>query len=136
MKLLLLTFLLMPFIGLSQDTIVEMDTDKYDESNVVDFPDVEASYPGGMSALLKFVNDNIVYPKGNYDTDPPSRIIVSFILDEKGVIHNITIRENGWKEGEKAVHEMVEKMPNWIPAEHNGKKVATRVRFPIIIDLY
>lgn len=136
MKLLVLAFLFLPFLGHSQDTIIVRDTVRFDESKIVDFPEKEASYPGGMAEMMRFINQNIVYPQGIYEIDPPNKIFVSFIIDETGAIHNITIRKNGWKEAEKAILDMVTKMPNWIPAEHLGKKVATKIRFPIIIELY
>lgn len=136
MKSLLLSFLFGSMVSFSQDSIIEADTINWDTYPVVLFPDIEPQYPDGIATMLKFINENLVYPYINNIDNFDGKIYVSFVVDEKGKVRNIKIEKGNYQELNVSVIDMVKKMPDWIPGEQNGNKIATQVRIPLMIHLY
>ncbi|MCR9172478.1 MAG: energy transducer TonB [bacterium] len=120
MKLLLL-LLFIPFLSLSQE-----------DTTIVDFPDVEAEYPGGTAEMVKFIYENIEFPDSAYEY-PRSRTYVTFVVEKDGSLTNIQC-SNGTKLG-KAFEDVIRIMPNWKPAKLNGTEVRSRCRVPLNINL-
>ncbi len=102
---------------------------------IVDFPDVEAQFPGGMVEMHQFIVENLEYPEGIFDIDMAPRLYLSFIVCVDGSIHSLELGQDTSESIREMVSDIYQKMPNWIPAKENGVPVATRVRLPIIIEL-
>ena len=89
--------------------------------------------------MKRFIADNIVYPEiercslGQFT----GRIYLKFIVCENGSIYNIECeRTSGDIELDQNAIDLIEKMPNWIPAkDQNDKPVNSFVRLPIVICL-
>ena len=133
MKIYLLV-LLLPFFGNTQDTTTVIQK-KTVQLKIVQWPDTEATFPGGNAEMMQFIIANLVLPY-NYAVDEMlPRIDVSFVIDSTGKIRNIKIKKGFTKEMNDAVIKMMRKMPNWIPATIAGKNVNTQMRFPIEVYL-
>jgi hypothetical protein len=80
-------------------------------------------FPGGAFALQTFLNKNVVLPEGAKpkDADKFIRVYYSFIVDESGVISDISLVKSNCKECEAAVLSAVQKLPNFIAATEAGK---------------
>lgn len=104
---------------------------------VVDFPDEDAQFPGGTAAMLRFINENLVYPSSMIPDDdcPDSRYYLEFVVLENGSIIDPIVRNKCDLNMDENLNELIEKMPNWIPAKVQGEVVASRVRIPVIIHL-
>jgi len=104
------------------------------EDSIVDFPDIEAQFPGGVREMKAFIVDNLKYPDpiGCYQ----GRVYVAFIVEKDGGITHAEVMIGGIsKELNEEALRVVRAMPNWIPARQNGKIVATRARLPISFTL-
>ena len=124
MKTILTFCLLIPFLLFSQE---EIDT------TIVLYPDIEAEFPGGPTEMKRFIIDNLEYPTIEFETVPNGRIFVEFIINIDGSIEQVKTRNEGVKELDNAYIELVKNMPNWIPAEVDGKKVRSRALLPFSI---
>nr|WP_299202460.1 energy transducer TonB [uncultured Brumimicrobium sp.] len=124
MKTILIFYLLIPFLLFSQE---EIDT------TIVLYPDIEAEFPGGPTEMKRFIIDNLEYPKIEFETVPNGRIFVEFIINIDGSIEQVIVRKEGLKDLDNAYIELVKNMPNWIPAEVEGKKVRSRALLPFSI---
>jgi hypothetical protein len=128
MKRLLFVLLFLPLASFSQ----------CDTTSIEKFPDVDAQFPGGASALRKFIQENIEYPeiKGYAYHQPTGRAYLQFIVCQDGSIQQISIlRSSQNEEVDQMGINLISKMPNWIPGEVNDLPVASLVRFPIRICL-
>ncbi|HMK24652.1 MAG TPA: hypothetical protein VK483_01385 [Chitinophagaceae bacterium] len=112
--------------GEKEKARIEIEQKKEEEENrVFDTVDVEASFPGGDSALKNYINsafrgqvatDNGA-PTGNYI------ITVQFIVDKLGGTTGFNaISSNGYGLEEELIR-TIRKSSKWIPALLNGKKV-------------
>jgi hypothetical protein len=89
---------------------------------------IPAHFPGGEEAWQKYLQRNLnrdmIVEKGG----PPGKytVVVSFIIDKEGTLSDIRAENDpGYGTKEEAIR-MIEKGPNWVPAEQNGKKVIYR----------
>lgn len=103
--------------------------------SVYNIVDEEAEFPGGNVYLLKFVQENLVYPEGYGDIDVVGKIYVKFVVSKTGICSDFQILR-GMKDSklERSVIEMLKKMPVWKPAKMNGKEVDSFYILPIYID--
>lgn len=124
--------LLFLLIFASSSTFAQCDT-----TDVVKYPDVEAQFPGGAVEMKKFIVKNIEYPPvKQYDCfSETGRLFFEFIVCNNGTIQNVRLIRPKSSEFAQMAIDLFAKMPNWIPAEKNGKAVASRCILPININL-
>lgn len=105
-------------------------------SDIVDFPDVEAEFPGGPEAMKDYIRNNVVYPKKSLKKGDQGRVYVVFIVERDGSISAVEVMRGGLtKELNREAMRLVREMPTWTPAEVNGKTVRARCRLPITFIL-
>lgn len=133
----LFTILILLFIvqsGFGQkDTLCIPKVDTLDGQIVYTVVEKKAEFNGGEESLYKYLAKNI---KLKPDCNPyQGSIYSSFIVDTVGNIRNECVYSRFSKIEitltEKAVLEVIKKMPKWIPAEQSGKKVYSRVMLPV-----
>lgn len=113
-------------------SVIIMDSTKTATSfsvQIVDLPDVEATFPGGNENLHLWVKNNLVYPA---NVNVEGRVFVSFIVLKDGSITDVKIEKGLHPELDKEAKRLVRAMPKWKPAISNGLDVASRVRLPIM----
>ncbi len=110
-----------------------------DEETVPEEPvivaDVEAEFPGGLTAMYKFLKDNLVYPQFAKETGITGTVYTSFVVEKDGSITNIRIQrkvEGGCTE--EAIR-VLQLMPKWKPAWNDGQLVRKLVSLPIKFEL-
>ncbi|MBK8968555.1 MAG: energy transducer TonB [Saprospiraceae bacterium] len=95
----------------------------------------QPGYPGGMPALIDYMVKNIKYPEAAEKEHATGMVLVRFMVGKDGSISGIkTITEGSQNPREDFVREsvrVVKGMPNWTPAENDGKVVAAEVTLPI-----
>ena len=101
---------------------------------VVDFPDVEAEFKGGYSEMNKYITHNLNLSR-LYDLINANELLVpvEFIVSEYGKIIDVKIQDKVNYELKNQIINLMIGMPNWIPAELNGRKVSSRIFLPIRI---
>jgi TonB family protein len=97
-------------------------------------PVMEAQFPGGQSALMKYLRTNvadkvILSDNGN----PTEKIIAKFFIDEKGNTSDAIILKSSKQPNlDDQLIEAIYAMPKWIPAENSkGQKVRQVITIPI-----
>ncbi len=106
-----------------------------DSTNIVQYPDEDAQFPGGAAVMMKFVQENIEYPeiqRCSYE-HPTVRIYLKFIVCTDGTIQDIACLRCSDTEYDQIAIELIRKMPDWIPATVGGKAVSSFVLLPISI---
>jgi len=105
------------------------------EEEIIDFPDVEAGFPGGPAEMIKFINSNIQYPQTSIEMNEQGRVYLSFVVEPDGSITNIAVERGVSADLDREAKRVVRQMPKWVPGEARGKKVRTRCRLPINFTL-
>jgi TonB family protein len=95
----------------------------------------QPGFPGGDGARMKFLQDNLVYPKKAKRDRIQGRVFVTFVVEKDGSISNIKVlRGIGGGCDEEAVR-VTRLMPKWIPGKHDGQPVRVQFNFPIKFTL-
>lgn len=102
---------------------------------IIEFPDVSAGFPGGSSVMMKWINDNLVYPQISIENNHQGRVFVSFVIEKDGSITNITVERGISVDLDNEAKRIVGMMPKWIPGENSGSVVRSRGRLPINFTL-
>lgn len=96
------------------------------DTTVYSDPDTLAFYPGGDSLLYIYIRDNYKFSDG-LGADRTVAISFNFyiIVSDSGVITKVKITDSDKRFKQKSfeLEEVLRKMPNWIPAVKDGKKV-------------
>ena len=107
------------------------------EDSVIEFPDIEPSFPGGELELQKFIANNLKFPVDCLDSNFYGRIEMKFIVEEDGGISTIQINEKklGCAQLVEEATRVLMLMPKWIPGEVQGIKRRVLMRIPFNIRL-
>lgn len=92
--------------------------------------DVMPEYPGGMKALRKFLERNLVSPDEMEEGSIVS-VKVKFIVGYDGKLKGFEIVEDGGELYNKEVIRVLKKMPEWIPGKANGHNVSVYYTIPV-----
>lgn len=107
------------------------ESSRVQQAEIIDFPDVEASFPGGTGAMIEWIKKNLIYPQKAIDEGKQGRVYLSFVVEKTGEISNVKVMRGLSKELDKEAIRLVQAMPRWIPGEVARKKVRMRCRIPI-----
>lgn len=105
------------------------------EEEIIEFPDVEAAFPGGAAAMQKWISENVQYPQTSIEMNEQGRVYLSFVVEPDGSITNIAVERGVSPDLDKEAKRLLRKMPNWVAGESKGKKARTRCRLPINFTL-
>jgi len=87
-------------------------------------------FPGGNSALAKFIEDNLRYP--DTGSDVQGRVIVSFMVERDGSLSDIKVVRGLDPAFDEEALRVVKMMPKWSPGVTDGKISVMRYTIPII----
>jgi len=102
-----------------------------------DLPKLKAEempeYPGGMSAMMNFIMDNIKYPEDAKKAGKDGRVICSFIIDKEGkVTEPHVVQSSGTQSLDDEAVRLVSLMPDWKPGKDKGEPVNVLYTIPIL----
>jgi len=101
------------------------------------FSDVEVmpEFPGGEAALMKFLGDNIVYPKEAQEKGIQGRVSLRLAITPDGSIEDVQVVKGLDPLCDKEAIRVVKAMPKWIPGKQNGEPVYVYFNLPIVFRL-
>ena len=102
---------------------------------VYDVVEVMPQYPGGQIAMLKYIMENIKYPKQIMEEGIQGRVTVSFIVEKDGRVSNVRLLRSVQPLLDKEAIRVVKSMPKWTPGKQNGKPVRVRFNLPVMFKL-
>lgn len=102
---------------------------------VYDVVEVMPQYPGGQIAMLKYIMENIKYPKQIMEEGIQGRVTVRFIVEKDGSISDVKPILSVHPLLDKEAVRVVKSMPKWTPGKHNGKPVRVRFNLPVMFKL-
>ena len=101
---------------------------------------IDPEFPGGQSALMKYINDSIRYLEKAKTDGIQGRVIVTFFVNEDGSVSDaeITRRSSNLANcsllDEEALR-VVSSMPQWTPGKSRGKITRIKYTVPVMFRL-
>lgn len=95
----------------------------------------QAEFPGGVAAMMKFLQKNIKYPASAKRMGIEGKVFVKFIVDKEGGISNIEIMKGMNADLDKEAIRVIKMMPPWKPGKQNGRAVKSQFVLPVYFKL-
>lgn len=101
------------------------------EGRIYDVVEQMPHFPGGQSAMMRYINENLRYPEEAEQSDVVGRAVVSFIVEPDGALSAIEIKRSLDPAFDRMALLVVQGMPRWIPGKQDGKPVRVRYNIPV-----
>lgn len=104
-------------------------------TRVYDVVEQMPSFPGGISGLRTYLNQNIRYPAEAQENCVQGRVVVSFVVGKDGHISDVTVLRSVDPSLDKEAIRVVRNMPRWTPGKQGGELVKVRYNVPVSFRL-
>lgn len=104
-------------------------------NSVYDVVEQMPSFPGGISGLRTYLNQNIRYPAEAQENCVQGRVVVSFVVEKDGHISDVTVLRSVDPSLDKEAIRVVRNMPRWTPGKQGGEPVRVRYTIPVSFRL-
>lgn len=107
-----------------------------DKEGIYNRAEIMPVFPGGETALRKFIENTIQYPDMAIDNTIQGTVKLYFAVDEQGNVYTPIIISPilGYGIEEEALR-VIRKMPKWIPGQIKGQNVKTHFTLPITFQI-
>ena len=95
-----------------------------------DNPDIQASFPGGNKALIRFLEQNLQVPQ-TVEFKETIQVKVKFVVDFDGNLQSFTVVKDGGEPFNTEVIRVLKKMPKWIPGKKGEQNVPVFFTIPV-----
>lgn len=101
--------------------------------------EVDPSFVGGDKAMMKYLNDNIVFPKDAEEKGLEGTVFVDFVIAANGSVREVTVTDAVGEDVDQSFRDeavrVVTSMPKWTAGRQNGKAVDVNFSLPITFQL-
>ena len=117
------------------DVVVKTEAQTEPDDKPFDVVEQMPSFPGGMEALMKFISENVKYPKEAEEKGLQGRVVVRYIIEKDGSISEVEIAKSVNEYLDAEAIRVVNAMPKWIPGKQKGENVRVKFTIPITFRL-
>ena len=111
----------------AQKTVVSQS-----KQNVYDTVEQMPEFPGGMPAMIEFLQTNLKYPSDAKKQNVGGRVLVMFVVEVDGTISNVRVARNVFPSLDAEAVRVVKAMPKWNPGKEKGKPVRVNFSLPVV----
>lgn len=137
--ILLLSFVGLLTCGYSQvdvkseviETVVSPGDDIPDSNAIFVVVEENPEFPGGDEARIKFIQENLKYPKSALENEIKGTVYVSFVVEKDGSITNIRLLRGFHPDCDAEAIRIIKLFPKWIPGKQKGKVVRVQFNMPV-----
>lgn len=114
----------------AQKTVVSQTNQK-----VFDTVDQMPEYPGGMQAMIEFLQANMKYPEDAAKQKMEGRVMVQFVVETDGSVTDVHVAKQVFPSLDAEAIRVVQAMPKWTPGKEKGKVVRVKYNLPIVFRM-
>jgi TonB family protein len=106
--------------------------------NAIDAPAMEKAepqFPGGQTAKLEFIRNNIQYPDQSFEQGITGTVHVKFNISETGKLSDFKIHKGVNDELNAEAMRVIRLMPDWEPGLIDGQPTAMAYILPIVFGI-
>ncbi|MCI6550540.1 MAG: TonB family protein [Prevotella sp.] len=119
----------------AKEVIAQPEPPKQEENKVFDVVEQMPSFPGGNSALMEYLHNNVKYPVVAQENGVQGRVVVSFVVEKDGSITDVRVVRSVDPSLDREASRVVSSMPRWIPGKQNGSAVRVKYNVPVSFRL-
>ena len=114
----------------AQKTVVSQTDQK-----VFDTVEQMPEYPGGMQAMIEFLQTNMKYPEDAAKQKVEGRVMVQFVVETDGSVTDVHVAKQVFPSLDAEAIRVVQAMPKWTPGKEKGKVVRVKYNLPIVFRM-
>ena len=114
----------------AQKTVVSQSS-----QNVYDQVEQMPEFPGGMPAMIEFLQTNLKYPEDAIKQHVGGRVMVMFVVETDGSLSNVRVARNVFPSLDSEAVRVVKTMPKWKPGKDKGRPVRVNFTLPVVFSL-
>jgi periplasmic protein TonB len=142
MKTILFLIIILNYLfafGQQKDTTSKCDN-SIDESNIEEIYESfaceqRASFPGGDTEMLKYINEHLRFPKMNIECGIEGKVYVRFVVTKTGNIEQSKVIRSADPLLDEEALRVVKSLPKWEPAKIKGEPVNSWFIVPVKFKL-
>jgi protein TonB len=136
MKILLIisTFIFPTFL-IAQAKSGTFKVRKQPEASIVHIAEVMPKFPGGKSAMMRYLSNNIIYPDSSKENNVTGKVYVQFVIQTDGTVNNVSVLRGVNNEIDNEAIRVINAMPKWKPGMHRGEVISAQMAIPIDFKL-
>ncbi|MEQ8323135.1 MAG: M56 family metallopeptidase [Vicingaceae bacterium] len=89
------------------------------------------AYVGGMESMVRYLTENIVYPKDAKEEGVAGTVFVQFVVETDGTINNVEVTQGVDDRLDLEAVRVIQKMPKWSPGVKGEEAVRVALVLPI-----
>lgn len=113
----------------------EGDGEAYGEEEVFAIVEQMPQFPGGESALMRFITKNMRYPTIAAENGIQGRVICTFVIGKDGKVSQVQVMRSVDPALDKEAIRVISMLPAWKPGKQRGRPVRVRYTLPIVFRL-
>ena len=103
-----------------------------DEEQIFEAVEQMPEFPGGNQGLMRYLANNLKYPRISRDNNSQGRAVVKFVVNTDGTLQDIEVfRSTGDAYLDREAVRLVTSMPRWTPGRVKGKAVRVKFVLPV-----
>ena len=114
----------------AQKTVVSQTDQK-----VFDTVEQMPEYPGGMQAMIEFLQTNMKYPEDAAKQKVEGRVMVQFVVETDGSVSDVHVAKQVFPSLDAEAIRVVQAMPKWTPGKDKGRVVRVKYNLPIVFRM-
>ena len=114
----------------AQKTVVSQSN-----QSVYDQVEQMPEFPGGMPAMIEFLQTNLKYPEDAIKQQVGGRVMVMFVVETDGTLSNVRVARNVFPSLDSEAVRVVKTMPKWKPGKEKGRPVRVNFTLPVVFSL-
>ena len=117
------------------DKVEERPVNKNEPDKIYTSVDQMPQYPGGESALMRFLSSHINYPPGAAENNIQGKVILQFVVEKDGSIGEVKVARSVDKDLDREAVRLVKSLPRFTPGRSDGQAVRVWYTLPITFKL-
>lgn len=101
------------------------------EEKVYQITDVMPTFPGGESALLKYIATNLKYPRSAREMEIQGVVVLRFVVKSDGSVGKVVVQKGLSPDCDKAAIDLIKSLPRFKPGKENGQPVNAWFTCPV-----
>lgn len=101
--------------------------------------EVDPAYSGGNEAMMKYLNENLVYPPDAKEKGIEGTVFVDFVVATDGSIREAVVTDEPGQDVDQSLRDealrVVTSMPKWVPGRQHGKPIHAKFSLPVTFQM-
>ena len=118
----------------TKDSLSLQNVSNKTTDSVYTYVDKMPEFPGGEKEVVNFLSKTMQYPEEAQKKSEHGKVIVQFVISKTGKVENAKVLRGVSPELDAEALRVIGLLPDWIPGEQNGQKVAVYRIIPILFQ--